>query len=120
MEHESLTMHTDQQKRCLCRLSKLDISKETYIESKHEGGLSGLCLDHNESRYLLASASDSSFAAYDTTVSCSPDEGSQCLFKVDRNSPDGHAYAVTSAIWYPVDTGLLVTGSADNTVKVHS
>ena len=95
----------------------MDVSRETYIESKHEGGITGLVLDNNDSRYLLASSSDSSFAAYDTTLSCSSEDAPQCLFRVDRGSRDGHAFAVTTAIWYPVDTGLLVTGSADNTVK---
>ena len=119
----SYTQHMRPAVRFLpCRLQRLDVSKGTYIESRHEGGLTSLTLDNNESRYLLASASDSSFAAYDTSISSleTSEEDPQCLFKIDRNSPDGHAFAVSSAIWYPVDTGLLVTGSADNTVKVCS
>lgn len=29
-----------------------------------------------------------------------------------------HGYAVTTVQWYPVDTGLFVSGSTDGTVKV--
>lgn len=40
------------------------------------------------------------------------------LFTIKRSHPAAHRYQVTSLVWYPVDTGLFVTGSADQDVKV--
>ena len=38
--------------------------------------------------------------------------------KIDRNSPEGHKYSVSCVSWYPVDSGLFISGSYDNTIKV--
>ena len=35
-----------------------------------------------------------------------------------HNREDQHKYAVTSASWYPFDTGMFVTSSYDTTIKV--
>lgn len=40
------------------------------------------------------------------------------VFSVKRGHPSAHRYQVTCLAWYPVDTGLFVTGSADQEVKV--
>jgi WD40 repeat protein len=40
------------------------------------------------------------------------------LFIIKRGHPAAHKYQVTSICWYPVDTGLFITGSADQDVKV--
>ena len=40
------------------------------------------------------------------------------VFKLDRGHPGGHKYVVSSAVWYPVDTGLFVTASYDHSVQV--
>lgn len=40
------------------------------------------------------------------------------LLRVPRSHPGAHRYQVTCATWYPVDSGLFVSGSADNDVKV--
>lgn len=42
----------------------------------------------------------------------------RAAFRLDRGSPDAHKYSVTCAAWYPIDTGLFVTGSFDQEVKV--
>ena len=31
---------------------------------------------------------------------------------------DGHTFLVSCVCWYPVDTGMFVTGSYDKTIKV--
>ena len=85
----------------------------------HEGGLTWLALDNVESRYLLASAADGSVAAYDTPyLSSASRPQKQLLFKLGRNSPGGHRFTVAGVTWYPIDTGLFVTGSFDQSVKV--
>ena len=77
-----------------------------------------------EQRYLLASASDTSVAAYDvlgeTTGSTAGVAVAQLkpLFKLDRSVIGGHKYSVSCVTWYPVDTGLFVTGSYDHEIKV--
>jgi DNA excision repair protein ERCC-8 len=40
------------------------------------------------------------------------------LFTVKRGHAAAHKYQVTSISWYPVDTGMFITGSADQLVKV--
>ncbi|KAI9201337.1 hypothetical protein LWI28_021791 [Acer negundo] len=37
---------------------------------------------------------------------------------VDKQHEQGHKYTVSSAIWYPIDTGLFITGSHDHYVRV--
>ena len=102
-----------------CRLESLEISSTSAIESVHEGVLTWLALDNVESRYLLASAADGSVAAYDTpNLSSANQPQKQLLFKLDRNSPGGHKFTVAGVTWYPIDTGLFVTGSFDQSVKV--
>ena len=41
-------------------------------------------------------------------------------FKLDRSNAESHKYTVTSACWYPIDTGMFVTGSFDQEIKVGS
>ncbi|OVA09378.1 WD40 repeat [Macleaya cordata] len=80
-------------------------------------------VDLTEGRYLLSGASDGSAAVYD--VQCATRyEGNglvakhECIFIVDKRHEQGHQYAVSSAIWYPIDTGLFITGSFDQCVNV--
>ena len=101
-----------------CRTRKLEISRSSAIPSVHEGGLTCLCLELTENRYLLGAATDSSFAIYDTANARTADESPCCLCKVDRTKRDGHKYSVTCTAWYPVDSGLFVTGSNDRDIKV--
>lgn len=84
----------------------------------HEGGLTCLALEATEERYLIGAATDSSFAIYDTAQASGPDRAKSCLCKVDRTKREGHKYSVSCAAWYPVDSGLFVTGSYDRDVKV--
>ena len=102
-----------------CRTDSLQISHTAAIPSVHEGGLTCLSLELIESRYLLGAATDSSFAIYDTAqASAATSASSCCLCKVDRTKREGHKYSVSCATWYPIDSGLFVTGSWDWDVKV--
>ena len=76
-----------------------------------------------EGRYLLSGASDASVAVYDVQRAteydgCGVIAKHKCLFVVDKTHEGGHQFAVSSAVWYPVDTGLFVTGSYDHHVNV--
>lgn len=76
-----------------------------------------------EGRYLLSGASDAATAVYDIQRATEYKGGGlvayhKSLFTVDKNHDHGHKFAVSSAIWYPVDTGLFVTASVDTYIKV--
>lgn len=75
-----------------------------------------------EGRYLLSGASDGSAAVYDIQHTTDYDGGliakHKNLFVVDKQHNHGHKFAISTAIWYPIDTGLFITGSFDHHVKV--
>lgn len=76
-----------------------------------------------EGRYLLSGASDASAAAFDVQHATDREGNGliakhKSLFVVDKQLEFGHKYAISSVLWYPVDTGLFVTGSLDHHVKV--
>jgi DNA excision repair protein ERCC-8 len=82
-----------------------------------------LQIDGSEARYLLAGASDGSVGVYDTQQATTFDSIThtakhEALFTVDKSVPQGHMYSVSSVQWYPVDTGLFVTGSFDNNINL--
>ena len=76
-----------------------------------------------EGRYLLSGASDASAAVYDVQRATEYEGGGlvarhKSIFVVDKQHKHGHKYAISSAIWYPIDTGLFVTGSYDHYINV--
>lgn len=76
-----------------------------------------------EGRYLLSGASDASVAICDVQHATDFDGGGmvarhKCISVIDKQHEYGHKYAISSAIWYPIDTGLFVTGSYDHYVNV--
>ncbi|XP_020088188.1 DNA excision repair protein ERCC-8-like isoform X4 [Ananas comosus] len=79
-------------------------------------------VDLTEGRYLLSGASDGSAAVYDIQHTTDYDGGliakHKNLFVVDKQHNHGHKFAISTAIWYPIDTGLFITGSFDHHVKV--
>ncbi|KAF6159767.1 hypothetical protein GIB67_030025 [Kingdonia uniflora] len=88
-----------------------------------EGCLVAGQVDLTEGRYLLSAASDGSAAVYDVQCAAKYEGGGlvakhECLFVVDKQHEHGHKYSVSSAIWYPIDTGLFITGSYDHYVNV--
>ncbi|RXH91591.1 hypothetical protein DVH24_020614 [Malus domestica] len=96
---------------------------ESSIISPHRGSVNSLQLDLTEGRYLLSSASDASAAVFDVQRRTDYVGGGtikihKCLFAVDKQHEHGHKYAMSSAVWYPVDTGLFVTGSYDHHINV--
>uniref|UniRef100_A0A0D9V802 Anaphase-promoting complex subunit 4 WD40 domain-containing protein n=1 Tax=Leersia perrieri TaxID=77586 RepID=A0A0D9V802_9ORYZ len=79
-------------------------------------------VDLTERRYLLSGASDGSAAIFDVQNATEYEAGFIAKHKnimlVDKQHENGHKFAVSMAIWYPVDTGLFVTASFDQYVKV--
>ncbi|KAF7830543.1 WD repeat-containing protein ATCSA-1 [Senna tora] len=105
------------------RIAQLQLSNYKDIVSPHKGAVNSLQIDLTEGRYLLSAASDASLAIYDVQRATDYESGGliskhKCLFVVDKQHDFGHKYAISSAIWYPVDTGLFITGSYDHHIKV--
>ncbi|PNH03673.1 DNA excision repair protein ERCC-8, partial [Tetrabaena socialis] len=73
-----------------------------------------------EDRFLLAGAADTTLALFDThTGSDSGVTTMEPVFSLGRqNNPHAHKFLVSCVAWYPVDTGLFVSGSHDCSVKV--
>uniref|UniRef100_A0A5B7BW67 Putative DNA excision repair protein ERCC-8 n=1 Tax=Davidia involucrata TaxID=16924 RepID=A0A5B7BW67_DAVIN len=105
------------------RVASLQLSNHKEIVSPHRGSVNSLQVDLTEGRYLLSGASDASVAVYDVQSATDYDGGGlvakhKSLFVVDKQHEHGHKYAISSAIWYPIDTGLFITGSYDHYIKV--
>ncbi|CAJ1973469.1 unnamed protein product [Sphenostylis stenocarpa] len=105
------------------RISQLQLSNHKDIVSPHKGAVNSLQIDSTEGRYLLSAASDASVAVYDVQRPSASESAAafskhKCLFVVDKQHQQAHKYAVSTAIWYPIDTGLFVTGSYDHHINV--
>ncbi|CAM8917765.1 unnamed protein product [Rhodiola kirilowii] len=80
-------------------------------------------VDLAEGRYLLSGAADASVAVFDVQGATDHEGGGliarhKSIFTVDKQHESGHQYAISSAIWYPIDTGLFITGSYDHLINV--
>eukprot|EP00884_Botryococcus_braunii_P017531 jgi/Botrbrau1/4461/Bobra.0348s0045.2 len=105
------------------RTRALDLSDEKCLVGNQREAINWLDLDLAEQRYLLSASSDSAITAYDVLVPTVTQakrrlEKHDPLFKIDKSWPGGHKYAVSCVVWYPVDTGLLISGGHDNVIKV--
>uniref|UniRef100_A0A7C9CAG4 Uncharacterized protein n=1 Tax=Opuntia streptacantha TaxID=393608 RepID=A0A7C9CAG4_OPUST len=105
------------------RISSLRLSNIKELVSPHRGAVNSIQVDLTEGRYLLSGASDASAAVFDVQRASEFEGGGliarhKSLFVIDKQHEQGHKYAVSSATWYPVDTGLFVTGSFDHHINV--
>ncbi|KAG2698981.1 hypothetical protein I3760_07G172400 [Carya illinoinensis] len=105
------------------RVGTLQLSNHKDIVSPHRGSINSLQVDLTEGRYLLSGASDASAAVHDVQRATDYEAGGliakhKCIFVIDKKHERGHKYAISSAIWYPVDTGLFITGSYDHHINV--
>lgn len=105
------------------RVSSLQLSNHKEIVSPHRGSINSLQVDLTEGRYLLSGAADASLAIYDIQRATDQEGGGliakhKPILHVDKQHQNGHKYAISTAIWYPVDTGLFVTGSYDHHINV--
>ncbi|KAM7266480.1 hypothetical protein ACFE04_004377 [Oxalis oulophora] len=107
--------------------SNLQLSNYKEIISPHKGSINSLQLDSTESRYLLSAASDASISIFDvqqhypsSSSSSSDIHKHSSLVTIDKqqHQHDAHKFSVSSAIWYPVDTGLFVSASYDHFLKL--
>ncbi|XP_010460544.1 PREDICTED: DNA excision repair protein ERCC-8-like [Camelina sativa] len=105
------------------RVSSLQLSNRKDFVSPHRGSVNSLQVDLTEGRYLLSGATDGSAAVFDVQRATDYEASGliakhKCIFTVDKQHEHGHKFAISSAVWYPIDTGLFVTGSYDQFIKV--
>ncbi|KFK44662.1 hypothetical protein AALP_AA1G287500 [Arabis alpina] len=105
------------------RISSLQLSNRKDFVSPHRGSINSLQVDLTEGRYLLSGASDASAAVFDVQQATDYEASGviakhKCILSVDKQHENGHKFAISSAIWYPIDTGMFITGSYDHYIKV--
>ncbi|KAG0600734.1 hypothetical protein M758_11G057500 [Ceratodon purpureus] len=105
------------------RVRQINLSGHKEVVSAHHSGINSLQVDCTEARYLLAGAADGSVGVYDTQQPTFVDSAlhvakHEALFTVDKSVHLGHIFSVSSVQWYPVDTGLFVTGSYDKNINL--
>ncbi|KAJ1286298.1 hypothetical protein BS78_03G343000 [Paspalum vaginatum] len=104
------------------RAASLALSNRKEFATPHHGAVNSLQVDLTEGRYLLSGASDGSAAVFDVWNATEYEAGfiakHRNILLVDKQHQNGHKFAVSAAVWYPVDTGLFVTASFDQYVKV--
>ncbi|KAH8487916.1 hypothetical protein H0E87_023848 [Populus deltoides] len=108
------------------RISNLQLSNYKDVVSPHRGSINSLQVDLTEGRYLLSGASDASASVFDIQHATDFEGGGEgaliakhkSLITIDKQHQNGHKFSISSAIWYPIDTGLFVTGSYDHYIKV--
>lgn len=119
----SLRSHSFSRRIRSRRYSSLLLSNSKEFVSPHRGSINSLQVDLTEGRYLLSAASDASAAIYDVQRASEFEVGGlvarhKSLLVIDKQHPQGHKYAISSATWYPIDTGLFITGSYDHHINV--
>eukprot|EP00897_Mesotaenium_endlicherianum_P002746 jgi/Mesen1/249/ME1143529C07582 len=105
------------------RVQSIDISSRKEVVSAHKAAINSLQVDLVEGRYLLAGVGDGTVGIYDVLEASRGSRGGalerhEALAAVEKGSPHAHKFSVSSVLWYPVDTGLFVTGSADKSIHV--
>ncbi|GMH38513.1 hypothetical protein BSKO_06397 [Bryopsis sp. KO-2023] len=99
------------------KASSLSIVSSKSFKSAGGHGVTWLDIDHVDHRYMLASSSKGAVSLFDVQT---PDgEGKYSALKtVDRTTTGGHQYLVSAVAWYPVDTGMFVSGSFDAQINI--
>ena len=68
---------------------------------------------------MLSVASNGSLAVYDTQQASKNDVDSGLSQHEALSKVGSHQYSVSSVAWYPIDTGLFISGAFDKRVLVH-
>ncbi|XP_043919750.1 DNA excision repair protein ERCC-8 [Protopterus annectens] len=102
-------------RRVLC----LELNKDRDVQRIHGGGVNSLDIEPVERRYMLSGGADGVIVIYDlennsnkTPYTC------RALCTVGRSHPHVHKYSVETVQWYPHDTGMFISSSFDESLKV--
>ena len=101
------------------RVRSIKLSQCGEVEQVHKFGINCVDIDTGEGKYLLSSSSNGKIAVHDIE-DCFYSEHFKCnsVATVERTLKDSHKHSVETVQWYPNDTGMFLSSSVDNTLKV--
>ncbi|XP_064385790.1 DNA excision repair protein ERCC-8-like [Halichondria panicea] len=105
------------------RFVDIELSSRREFVKGHKNGVTSMDIDRQSGRYILSGGSDTTGTILLHDTLCPPGSTHQYpivsnTFSPISNSEQNTSYAICSIQWYPHDTGMFVTSSADRTVKV--
>ncbi|KAK9450470.1 WD40-repeat-containing domain protein [Limtongia smithiae] len=91
-------------------------SELRYFPSRHSGTVNCLAVDNTEQTFMLSGGSDSRILLWDLNSR----EGQRHRYVLKGSIPakQGHRYGISGLLWWPFDSGMAVTCSFDETVKI--
>ncbi|KAI9314719.1 WD40-repeat-containing domain protein [Dichotomocladium elegans] len=102
------------------RAYSLQLSPFKQVERIHRGPVQSIKIERIEQRYMLSGGADGLIHVYDLNASFSNEDDYPSIIKplqsVSRQHR--HHYAVTSISWYPFDTGIFISSSFDQSIRV--
>mmetsp|Transcript_35876 Transcript_35876/g.57994 ORF Transcript_35876/g.57994 Transcript_35876/m.57994 type:complete len:459 (+) Transcript_35876:115-1491(+) len=104
------------------RASSLQLSQEREIDERsHKSPVNCLRIDLVEQRYLLSGGGDCKICCFDVGEDFDRSSSNKLkklkpLFVLDKTN--GHKFSVSGVDWYPVDTGMFVSASFDESIRV--
>ena len=101
------------------RVRSIKLSQHGEVEQVHKSGINCLDIDTGEGKYLLSSSSNGKISIHDIEE-CFYSANFKCnsVATVERTLRDSHKHSVETVQWYPNDTGMFLSSSVDNTLKV--
>ncbi|KAL0086049.1 WD40-repeat-containing domain protein [Phycomyces blakesleeanus] len=94
---------------------KVELSQTKEFKRVHHGPINSIKTEHIERRYLVSGGGDGLLHVYDLQQEGRP---AQIEPIASVATQDRHSYAVSSVGWFPFDTGILVSASFDETVRI--
>jgi DNA excision repair protein ERCC-8 len=97
----------------------LRVSQSKNVDSNHTGPINCLDLDQIEHRYLLSGGGDNKVSIFDVSEKLnSQPRGFHAVPLTPEKWGQGHTASVSCVAWYPVDTGIFLSGCDQGIVKV--
>ena len=114
--HEAYSLPIAERTR---RTFSIKLSQHGNVDQVHKSGVNSVDIDPIEGRYLLSSSSHAKIAIHDIE-NCSYKKRfhSKTIMEADRTFPGNHRQSVETVQWYPHDTGMFLSSSADKTIRV--
>uniref|UniRef100_A0A674AIR4 DNA excision repair protein ERCC-8 n=1 Tax=Salmo trutta TaxID=8032 RepID=A0A674AIR4_SALTR len=101
------------------RVLNLELNHDRDVDRIHSNGINTIDIEVIEGRYMLSGGADGVIVVYDLeNNSRKPQYTCKAVCTVGRSSPYVHRFSVETVQWYPHDTGMFVSSSFDQTMKV--
>ncbi|KAI9492454.1 DNA excision repair protein ERCC-8 [Zychaea mexicana] len=100
------------------RAYSLQLSPTKEVARAHRGSVQSIKVENIEQRYMLSGGGDGRIHVYDLNTPPNKDGHVQIEPIASVSRKNRHNYAVTTVAWFPFDTGMFVSSSSDNTIRV--